>query len=970
MTELFRYIEQSFVRPASKDNSISLDADSDFQNKIRRERNQPSAGEKIRKEAQDFIAAKFATSPRGSLRLGDQLLQLHKDVLNKDVLDLRSPYIASIDHLTEQIFHTNARELIHSATFKQDKETLSDSIIAVKLTTAFDKVNAAELVAMRQAVEFLTLRGEDQLKDGSYESIKRALLRPTHVSSGFFVPKAPFKLPETGPSQSEVIEQKRVESLKKETDELKQTYYALMAIPSDDLLLTSPKSITATAVTPVNAVRSRGEARDENVPAEAFRSVLVLSESGAAKLSNVVRTQIHKADVDLTTTPLSEMVDVVKGRWLVASRELEPYVLPQPVNVYQFGIHTFAVQSSKQAPAATVSLPDFSQAITRPVGIGNLQVVRQELIGYVAGEISHIENVLEGELFQRTTRRAESTDLTVTTETETVQSEERDLQSTERNEMATEASKEASKQSVATQGQTTTTDYGKLVENSKTNYARSVTDRAVNNLTQKVRTQRVQRERRSYAEKTNHEFDNTTGAGKIRGIYQWVDKKYKTRIINYGERLLYDVVLPEPAALLIDTLKAAQQPEGFQLQKPIEPWFVPQDLNATSYTALSKLYGVTGAVEPPPDEFVQTIAKVDSLEVTKDIKAFGLTIHGLYYGSFILKIPLGYQAIGGYVTRLIPLWAKFADRGGQDLNFYIGENYILSFGKQDIPFTGLDNLVNKSFKMKGETGELPVLLNSTMSIVQFNYAVGINCKRTDKAYERWQLKTFATITEGYRRQLALYDDKLEQRQAVVRAQMLLTQNFRRNPSVERTELKRMFIHLLIREHLSQVGLPTPVSDQFFFLTDPTYVKQWGAVVAFFERAFEWENVMHFYYPYFYGRLARWGDLLLIQDLDPQFEEFLKAGAARVVIPVRPGFEAALAHYHETGDIWMGEEMPDMFGDQYVSIIEEIKARNYEPADEVCVAEWDVRLPTTLVMLKDDATLPEWESTVKCGPPEE
>jgi len=97
---------------------------------------------------------------------------------------------------------------------------------------------------------------------------------------------------------------------------------------------------------------------------------------------------------------------------------------------------------------------------------------------------------------------------------------------------------------------------------------------------------------------------------------------------------------------------------------------------------------------------------------------------------------------------------------------------------------------------------------------------------------------------------------------------------------------------------------------------------------------------------------------------------MQAGAARVVIPVRPGFEAALAHYHETGDIWMGEEMPDMFGDQYVSIIEEIKARNYEPADEICVAEWDVRLPTTLVMLKDDATLPEWESTVKCGPPEE
>ena len=70
--------------------------------------------------------------------------------------------------------------------------------------------------------------------------------------------------------------------------------------------------------------------------------------------------------------------------------------------------------------------------------------------------------------------------------------------------MATEAQKEASKQTVAAQGQNSTTDYGKLVENSKTNYARSVSDRAVNSLTQKVKEQRVKREQRSYTEKTVH----------------------------------------------------------------------------------------------------------------------------------------------------------------------------------------------------------------------------------------------------------------------------------------------------------------------------------------------------------------------------------------------------------------------------------------------------------------------------------
>jgi hypothetical protein len=208
-------------------------------------------------------------------------------------------------------------------------------------------------------------------------------------------------------------------------------------------------------------------------------------------------------------------------------------------------------------------------AITRPIGVGDLQVVRQQLIGYAPAEISHIENVLEGELLRRSTRREEMNELTVTEETTTTQSEERDQQSTSRNDLSTEAQKESGQQTVSVKDQTTSTEYGKLVENSKTNYAQSVTNRAVNTLTQMVKVQRVQRERKSFTERAMHELDNRkTGATKVRGIYQWVDKKYKARILNYGKRLLYDVVVPEPAAFLIDSLKKAVQPESFQLTKP------------------------------------------------------------------------------------------------------------------------------------------------------------------------------------------------------------------------------------------------------------------------------------------------------------------------------------------------------------------------------------------------------------------
>jgi hypothetical protein len=189
--------------------------------------------------------------------------------------------------------------------------------------------------------------------------------------------------------------------------------------------------------------------------------------------------------------------------------------------------------------------------------------------------------------------------------------------------------------------------------------------------------------------------------------------------------------------------------------------------------------------------------------------------------------------------------------------------------------------------------------------------------------------------------------------------------------VTREEFKRAFIFLLLGEHPA-TWLPTPAPAPLppsVTLPDPVAVKQWGAVVAFFERAFEWENLMYICYPYYWGRPQRWEEMVITQDADPQFEAFLKAGAARVVVPVRPGFEAALAHYHETGDVWMGEEIPDMFGDHYLSIIAEIKAANFAPGKEVCIDQWEVTLPTTLVLLKEDSTLPTWTPTL-CSPPVE
>ncbi|MGX9787194.1 hypothetical protein [Mycobacterium sp. MMS18-G62] len=745
----------------------------------------------------------------------------------------------------------------------------------------------------------------------------------------------------------------------REHDALYEAYQTLMTARPAQLAITALGQPDAPHLAgPAEVVHDQAPAAGQSPAAaseqaSAASTVLGVASATLQSMDAVVTDHLRAQLGDPATASLHDVLDVVKRRWLAVSSQVEPARVPAPARIFRLGTNLFAVQDSgaRQLHLAQDELPDFSHAVIRPVGIGDLQIVRQTLIGYEPADISHIENALPGELMRRTILREETSELVITDETETTQSQERDTQTTDRNELVAESQKEAGQQSSTTTDQTSTSSYGRLVENSKTNYARSVTDRAVNTLTQTVRQQRVQRERKFLSDRAFHQLDNSAGQKTVRGIYQWVDKTYQVQVLNYGKRLLYDVVIPEPAAFLIDALKNAAQPENFQLTKPVEPTLSPSDLTAANYALWAAQYGVTGSVTPPPVELTTTFANTNADVAGGSMDGYGNKYNDKqFFSHFTIQVPDGYTAIGGYIQRTNLRFDKATAAPDQRwLEFFIGENTFKRFSTNDD--------LNYSFTLNGETGQIPVTMRTFSPTLQFNYAVGINCRRTDNAYEQWQLKTHSVIVAGYQRQRTNYLDELSKYQAAVRTQMALAHGFSRDSTMERQELKKAFLNLLMSEHFSDVYFPTP--DPTAFPPDPEYVKKWGAVTAFFERAFEWEHLMYLYYPYFWGRRAKWGELILIQDLDPAFEAFLTAGAARVVVPVRPGFENALAHYHETGDVWMGEEIPDMFSEQYVSIVAEIKARNAEPGNEVCVAEWEVRLPTTLVMAREDNELPSW-----------
>jgi hypothetical protein len=138
-------------------------------------------------------------------------------------------------------------------------------------------------------------------------------------------------------------------------------------------------------------------------------------------------------------------------------------------------------------------------------------------------------------------------------------------------------------------------------------------------------------------------------------------------------------------------------------------------------------------------------------------------------------------------------------------------------------------------------------------------------------------------------------------------------------------------------------------------------------VRFLQQAFEWEHLAWIVYPYFWGRRSEWSRTVVVSHPDPDFASFLNAGAARVQIPVRPGFEDLVKHFMETGEVYEGEGLPKMGDAGYIAFIDEQLTTLGAPGDEVAwppdaPREWDIVAPTALLPARSlqKPQLPSWD----------
>lgn len=626
-----------------------------------------------------------------------------------------------------------------------------------------------------------------------------------------------------------------------------------------------------------------------------------------------------------------------------------------------------------------------------PVGIGDLKLVKQVLARYEAGEIAHIENVLQGEFRQRKHRRFQQLEEIVTVEKATEKESERDLQTTERFEMQTESETVVKEETKFEAGLSLSAGYGPVqisantefgMDNSKersdrtaTNYAKEVSEKAVSRLKEKIKEERVSRVLQETEEKNLHEF--AASDNHVCGMYRWVDKFYRAKTIDYGRRLFYQFYIPEPAAFYLKAkandleTSLPEMPLLPEVEHPNTKTLVPLSpelIDRYNYISMIKKYNVPDVEAPPPNYtvIVKTISRELQQTTSGEISEFAL--------DKLIEIPSGYEAISAYGNFSVR-WKTSKGR----IVFLFGKR------KQEDLFPVRDLFLESSEYYKfhtlvyAEDRSFPIAITG-YDVSNFSVTIEIVCRLQIESEEQWQIKTYNAIMTAYEKERMEFEDKIAA--AEVSGVASWGQNPLINREIEKQELKRSCIRLWSGYDLG--GSPGIIEDiaaegvDSYPEIDRDTAMDNVHAIRFFEEAFEWENMTYEFAPYYWGNKEKWIDTYIHKSEDPIFEQFLRAGAANVLVPVRPSWTGTVLYYQLTGRLWIGDGVPrllaspsseeaELFNDYLEEMVgvEDIPESETERVFEISPDDkdsWLVKVPTSLVWLQqEDSILPDFEN---------
>jgi hypothetical protein len=586
--------------------------------------------------------------------------------------------------------------------------------------------------------------------------------------------------------------------------------------------------------------------------------------------------------------------------------------------------------------------------------VADLFVIKETLARYEEGDIADIENILAGENKTRRHRTLTRTEEIREQETQSDTSEERDHQVDEKFGLQSEVKKASEDKVHVDAGVTSTIKYGDSFtltphadvtadfaksESSATarSYSKELVDRAVTKIQEKVRRLQVTKALSELEERNKHSIDNTqAGAAPRAGIFYWVNKVSHAQVFNYGKHMMFDAILPEPAAmfkkLYNDKLKqdkAAQAPPLPDVTPHGIRRFDPTNPNDPQYYgAIVSKYGISSTEEMFPPAASISVEVAFSLNVPKPENGNAV---GFSSNEFKTPaIPAGYAATMMYYD----VRCSTGDPGSTGPNdevavsVNVGEHCILSKSLNEFHFGGgqksQDWVESNSRAMRGEVDTLTVAVAGFSSMaLSLSGSVTVVCDLTPARLEKWQTDIYNLIFADYNRKLTAYENASNRNDQLFQ---IKGRNPFLNREIERNEFRRLIVAMLMCNYFNGMGsMMERVAPCGYPEPDFEKLAKDAPIIQFFEQVFEWEYVNYLFYHSMWARKCKWVELIDEDSGDPLFDKFLMSGAARVQVPIRNGMEEIFQWFLDTGQMWGASGMPPIAGDpHYVSMIQEMK----------------------------------------------
>lgn len=606
----------------------------------------------------------------------------------------------------------------------------------------------------------------------------------------------------------------------------------------------------------------------------------------------------------------------------------------------------------------------------RRLGIADYKKVVSEVCCYRESEVSHIENIMAREFRSKSTTRERIEETTTTTENQYEQENLTDISTSERFEMQRETNKilQQDKQIGAygklwgSMGNTKFEVGGTYASNTAKEESnrqaiiesREVTERASERITTRFREELVRKITERFREDNSHVFDNRMGENHVSGVYRFINAIYKNQIFNYGKRLMYEFMVPDPSRLhrlgSEMVVPDSGSSNGIQtLEMPLHPkefgYIDSTKIVDSNYMWIASKYGASVEAPPAMHPYI------------------GKAIHGAGGNGANakehneIKIPEGYR-----VTLVRYAFSMMKSYNNLYTRLQIGNDTITVMANPYFPGYATSH---SSLIWFPPTSDKYTMESLPVSIIGWDLAayvlnLSVQLERTPELFENWQIKTYNAIVAAYEERLAEYNQRMSELQQEPEAETVFGTNPLFYREIEQITLKRNCLSYLLDNNVMGTTDFTGGDFTSFSVTRNQQMDDYTSLTKFLEQAFEWNIMSYSFYPYYWASKNRWVQLYQTDNDDAEFREFMQAGMARVIVTVRPGFEKAVMYYMATKRVWNGGQIPLLGDPLYMSISDELEEQEYTVEET-----WETVVPTSLIGLQKDGVAID-VSGLPCG----